>query len=423
MYVNLTTTKDLMNKEQIKEFMNSPCFVVHCVYLLLITFVIVILLIWKRMSATPSLKGAYLNYSSTNARKNGTLNPSDLAYPQVFEQRKDLIELQTKIKRNINAPVGSKVIVNSGATESIAQCIFWAKEYNQFGIVQGTDYDHSAVKDNCDNYGIGYDSESLRKSKILDNCSMIFLTQINSRNGEILDVPAFKRNVLDKYNYMMEHGKRSATSPYNKHVRQYKPLVVLDATQSMNKVPIDMERWGLDAVFFSLHKMGAPIGLGILVVADKSNTFKPLIAGKQQEGLRGGTFALDTLLSCSYIFDEYDDMNERKERWQQAYDKLTAAGLKVYTPGTNHIYNTLLIQVDKCPLATINDLAEKNIYVGNVSACENEVELEKQKDIKGGKKEEKKEYAPFERSIRISFKKSKELTDEILDSIIAEVKK
>ena len=372
--------------------------------------------------STPSLKGAYLNYSSTNARKNGTLNPSDLAYPQVLEQRKDLIELQAKIKRNINAPAKAKVIINSGATEAIAQCVFWAKQYNQYGIIQGTEYDHSAVKDNCDNLDLAYDSVSLKKSKILDNCSMIFLTQINSKTGEILDVPNFKRNVLDKYNYMMEHGKRASPSPYAKHVRQYKPIVVLDATQSMNKIPIDMERWGVDAVFFSLHKMGAPIGLGILVLNDTTGTFKPLIAGKQQGELRGGTFALDTLLRYSYIFDEYDNMNERKAKWQSAFDKLTAAGLKVYKPETNHIYNTLLVEVNKCPLAAINDLAEQNIYVGNVSACENEVEERKQDAIKGGEKE-KQTYAPFERAIRISFKKSKELSDDVLDQIIAEVKK
>lgn len=370
------------------------------------------------MNSPPSLKGAYLNYSSTNSRKNGSLNPSDLAYPQVLEQRKDLMALENKIKKLINAPINANVIVNSGATESIAQCVFWAKQYNQYGIIQGTDFDHSAVKDNCDNYEIGYDSVNLRKSKIVDNCSMIFLTQVNSRNGEILNIENFKRNCLDKYTYM---NQQNGSNPYNKHVRQYKPLVVLDATQSMNKVPIDMERWGLNAVFFSLHKMGAPIGLGILVVSDPTKTFKPLIAGKQQNMLRGGTYPLDSLLHHSYIFDDFDDLNERKEKWQHSYDKLTGAGLKVYKPESDHLYNTLLIEVNKCPLMAINELAEKNIYVGNVSACANEVEQQNLK-LNGGKKD-KKVYAPYERAIRISFKKSKELDDSVLDAIIAEVKK
>ena len=374
------------------------------------------------MKSPPSLKGAYLNYSSTNSRKHGSLNPSDLAYPQVLEERKDLQSLHTKIMRLINAPSSAQVIINSGATESIAQCVFWAKQYNQYGIIQGTDYDHSAVKDNCDNLELPYDSTNLRKNKILDNCSMIFLTQVNSRNGEILNIENFKRNVLDKYNYLHENNG-SSSNPYNKHIRQYKPLVVLDATQSMNKIPIDMEKWKLNAVFFSLHKLGAPIGLGVLVINDTMNNFKPLIAGKQQGKLRGGTYALDTLLHHAFIFDEFDNMNDRKDSWQHAFDKLTAAGLKVYKPTTDHLYNTLLIEVNKCPLATINDLAKENIYVGNISACANEIEEKKQKQLQifGGAKE-KKTYAPFERAIRISFKKGSELTDDILDSIIDEVK-
>ena len=373
------------------------------------------------MSSPPSLKGAYLNYSSTNSRRNGSLNPSDLAYPQVIEERKDFNGFATHIKRLINAPTDAAVIINSGATESIATCIFWAKNYNQYGLVQGTNFDHSAVKDNCDNFGLEYDNTSLRKNKILDNCSMIFLTQVNSRSGEYLDINNFKRNILDKYHYLHDSsltGANLSDTTNDRHVRQFRPLVVLDATQSMCKLPINMEQWGVDAVFFSLHKLGGPIGSGILVLHDTTGTFKPLIAGKQQDGLRGGTFPLDTVLNHAYVIDVQDDLNERKQRWQQAFDKLTSAGLKVYKPTTNHLYNTLLINVNKCPLAAINELAEQNIYVGNVSACANEAE---KKRLKGGDTD--KTYAPFERAIRISFMKSKELTDDVLDKIIAEVRK
>ena len=373
------------------------------------------------MTTPPSLKGAYLNYSSTNARKNGTLNPSDLAYPQILDSRQDFFSLANKLCGQINAPFKTRVIINSGATESIAQCIWWAKQNNQFGIIQGTNFDHSAVKDNCENFGLTYDNVALRKNKILDNCAMIFLTHVDSKTGEILDIANFKRNVLDKYNYLYSD---KLANPYNKHVRQYKPLVVLDATQSMNKIPIDMERWGINAVFFSLHKLGGPIGTGLLFIDDSTHTFKPLIAGKQQGELRGGTFPLESVLNSAYIFDHYDDANERKERWQQVYDKLTKAGLVVYKPKGKHLYNTLLIDIHHCPLGIINALAEKNIYVGNVSACANETadkEQKAKKKLKGGDTDEH-EIQPFEKAIRISFKKSKELTDDVIDQIVKVIK-
>ena len=397
---------------------------VHGFYLFIILILVIILLVYKHMTTPPSLKGAYLNYSSTNARKNGTLNPSDLAYPQILESRQDFFALCNKLCGQINAPFNSRVIINSGATESIAQCVWWAKQNNQFGIVQGTDYDHSAVKDNCENFGLTYDNVNLRKNKILDNCSMIFLTQVDSKTGEVLDMNNFKRNILDKYNYLYS----DSSNPYNKHVRQYKPLIVLDATQSFNKIPIDMERWELNAVFFSLHKLGGPIGTGLLIINDSNNTFKPLIAGKQQGELRGGTFPLEAVLNSAHIFNQFDDANERKERWEQAYDKLTKAGLIVYKPKGKHLYNTFLIDVRRCPLGIINALAEKNIYVGNISACANETE--EKASQKGGSKthnedneanEEAKELKPFEKAIRISFRKSKELPDSVLDEIISAV--
>ena len=67
----------------------------NVICLVIITILLVLLLVNKRMNAPPSLKGAYLNYSSTNARKNGTLNPSDLAYPQVLEDRYSFNQLRT----------------------------------------------------------------------------------------------------------------------------------------------------------------------------------------------------------------------------------------------------------------------------------------------------------------------------------------
>ena len=389
-------------------------FYILCILLLVL---LIILLTYKMETSSPpySLKGAYLNYASTNARKHGSLNPSDLAYPQIIEQRSDIERIENKIRKLINAPPYAKVIINSGATESIANCVFWAKSYNKYGIIVGSEYDHSAVKDNCDTFEVPYE-QSLRGGKINDKCSMIFLTHVNSKTGELINIENFKRNVVDRYSYQYTDGY----NPYNSNVLQYKPLIVLDATQSIMKLPIDMERWGLNAVFFSLHKIGGPIGMGVLVVNDNKNApFKPLISGKQQHSLRGGTVPLQLLLENEFIFEKFDDFNERKQ---------ASEGLKVYEPKGPHLYNTYLIEVNTCPMSIINSLARKNIYVGNTSACKNEETIDgdgemnetmnetSDESIGGGNKK------PFDRAIRISFSKSKEINDHILDEIISEIK-
>ena len=386
---------------------------IHLFYILIIIILVIILINSKAMNS-PSLKGAYLNYASTNAKRNGSLNPSDLAYPQIIEQRADLEQLETKIKKLINAPINAKVIINSGATESIANCVFWAKNYNKYGIIVGSEYDHSAVEDNCITFDVPYE-KTLRTGNINDRCSMIFITQVNSKTGEVINVDNFKRNVLDKYNFDYNDG----INPYSTNSLQYKPLIVLDATQSIMKVPINMEKWNLNAVFFSLHKIGGPIGLGVLVINDnKFAPFKPLISGKQQHSLRGGTFPLNLLLENEQIFNKFDDYNERKDRWQEGLNKLKASGLKVYEPKGQHLYNTYLIDVQKCPLEIINSLARKDIFVGNTSACKNEEIVDKgEESISGGSNK------PFEKAIRISFSKSKEISDDILNTIINEINK
>ena len=393
----------------------------HAFYILVILVLLIILIVNKIMkenkSNNLSLKGAYLNYASTNAKRNGSLNPSDLAYPQIMEQRTDMKRLENKIKKIINAPINAKVIINSGATESIANCVFWAKSYNKFGTIIGSDFDHSAIEDNCKTFDVQYE-QSLRSGKIDDRCSMIFITHVNSKTGEVVNVQNFKQNVLDKYTYEYNDGN----NPFNSHVRQYKPLVVLDATQSIMKVPIDMERWKLNAVFFSLHKIGGPIGLGVFVISDdRFAPFKPLISGKQQHSLRGGTFPLNLFLENEYIFSQFDDFNERKDKWNEVLNKLKSAGLKVYEPKGQHLYNTFLIDVNRCPLEIINSLARKNIFVGNTSACKNEEILNDSQNglLNGGESS----YKPFDKAIRISFSKSKEVNEEVINTIIREINK
>lgn len=384
-------------------------------------------------SGKPFLKGAYLNYASTAAPKNGTLNPSDIAYGQNFDLRSDIETLKIEYKRLVNAPVTAKVIFNSGATESIANCVFWAKSYNAYGTIVGTKYDHSAVKANCETMGLRYTS-NLSEKELMNNCSMVMLTQVNSRSGEILNIDSFTQN-FRKFSFMNDNTAAMSANdfhPFNdKYTLQYRPIVVLDASQSIGKVPIYMDKWKLNAVFFSLHKMGGPIGLGVLIINDTVQfPFKPLISGSQQMSLRGGTLPMQMFADNDWILKETDDANAREEVWNKTMKTFTKAGLKVYQPKNKHLYNTFLICVNGCPLKTISKLAEKGIYVGNVSACKNEELLNKElaSDVEGdvnskidaltGGQVEVASDDPFENSIRVSFKTPDELTPEVVSTIV-----
>lgn len=408
------------------------------------------------MKSKPFLKGAYLNYASTAATKNGSLNPSDIAYSQNFELRSDIEALKVEYKRLVNAPVTAKVIFNSGASESIANCIFWAKMYNQFGSVVGTKYDHSAVKANCETFGLRYTSDMSEKA-LMDNCALVMLTQVNSKSGEILNIENFKLN-FSKFSFLNDNmSPLSANNfhPFNdKYTLQYRPILALDASQSVGKVPIYMDKWGLNAVFFSLHKLGGPMGTGVLIINDAVQfPFKPLISGSQQMQLRGGTLPMQQFIECDWVLKNKDDANARRGRWNAVMTKLTDAGLTVYKPTNKHLYNTFLICVKGCPMKVISRLAGEGIYVGNVSACKNEellnTSLSKGKGVggsdgsgsqngtgtgkgimdnidglTGGQIEVSSENTgdKFDNSIRISFAEAEELTDDVVNKIIKAVK-
>ena len=63
-----------------------------------------------------------------------------------------------------------------------------------------------------------------------------------------------------------------------------------DATQALGKIPIDVKDLDVDYMTISSHKIGGPVGIGVLYVK-KGSPFKPfIIGGHQENGRRAGTY-------------------------------------------------------------------------------------------------------------------------------------
>lgn len=341
----------------------------------------------------------YLNSSSTDYESTGRLNPSDRALPPNVELEEAWEEYEQKIKKYVGAPDTAKVVVVSGASEAVATCMNWARAtYGSSGTVWGSTFDHPTIKLNAKNYGFKYSQEK----NIPNDTVAVVITHVDPKNGEIYDIDEWL-NKMKEIRYLSEGNVPNFFSK----TLMYRPLIFLDVSQSITKIPINMEKWGGNALFFSLHKIGGDIGTGILVVEDRQDApFKPLIAGYQQEGFRGGTYPLDRVISCNF-FKYTDDIESRKKPWEEGLRILQSAGLDVYVPKTHHLYNTYLIKIgDTCPLKVINAIAEiYGIYIGTASACKGE-------QIKTANKSKNKDE-----QIRISFKHGKDINKEILEKI------
>lgn len=74
-----------------------------------------------------------------------------------------------------------------------------------------------------------------------------------------------------------------------KRCKKYNILVHTDATQALGKIKIDVKALGVDYLTCAAHKIGGPLGTGIIYIK-KSCKLTPLIYGGHQENkLRAGT--------------------------------------------------------------------------------------------------------------------------------------
>lgn len=329
---------------------------------LIVILILVILVVIKLMEP----KRKYLNYNSTYMT-GGRYNPSDNAYPETIQLSSTEESIKNFISKYVNCSGNSKVIFTSGATEAIANCVFWAKSYNRYGVIAGSRLDHDAIKLNAENMDLTYKEIDIDNGKITlpKNTSMVFITHVCPKTGEIYPI-----DKISKQRYLSENHY---DDDYLKEAAQYKPIRVADITQSIGKIKINMDDLDLNAVFFSLHKLSGDYNCGVLVVKDSTDfPFKPLIAGHQQRGMRGGTYNSYSYLSLPKLIRAYEseyDYASCKEAWENAVKEFKDAKIDVVEPKLNHTYNTILIKRKGCSLGLINDLAEKGIYIGASTAC------------------------------------------------------
>ena len=290
------------------------------------------------------MKNIFLNSNSTY----NSFNTTDIAYVEVeqlfMEDYYVKLFIQNKLSISGHQP---KIIYTSGATESLVTCLNWIKSISPTKTILGTKFDHSCVKDNCENLDLNYEQLEFENSdKKKYNASTIVLTMVNPESGEILD-------------YELEY------------VNQF-DFVIFDITQAIGKLELDLSHIETDyGIYFSLHKIGGHKNCGVLIVNDKNNKFKPLIAGKQQEGLRGGTYDLENYLTIPELWNNYSKLyNEYEYRklWNRFYDKLKEY---IVVPTHRHLYNTIMLEFKNvnCILSKIGVLNEHKIYVNAETSC------------------------------------------------------
>ena len=79
-----------------------------------------------------------------------------------------------------------------------------------------------------------------------------------------------------------------------------RPVFHTDASQTLGKIPVDVEDLGVDLLTVAAHKFYAPKGIGALVAKKRQYVKPPLkplfLGGGQEQGLRPGTLAVPLIV-------------------------------------------------------------------------------------------------------------------------------
>jgi cysteine desulfurase len=155
-------------------------------------------------------------------------------------------------------------------------------------------------------------------------------------------------------------------------------LVFSDATQAVGKIPVDVNKDGIDLMAFTAHKMYGPKGVGALYVRRKNPRVKvtaQMDGGGHERGMRSGTLNVPGIVgfgkACEICLNE---MEEETKRISALRDKLEAALMKTeeaYINGSTqhrlpHVTNISFKYVEgEGLLMGVN----KDIAVSSGSAC------------------------------------------------------
>lgn len=214
------------------------------------------------------------------------------------KSRSFLEDSRAFISAEINAPSGSRLVFNSGATEGVTAALtsVFLSQPGKNHIITATT-EHKAVLNTCsflesagadvtylnvDEFG-QISLDELREVIRPTTCAVCLLW-VNNETGSIFPL----RKIGDICN---SSGVR----------------LLVDATQALVKFPIDLvELNGIDVLVGSAHKIGGPIGVG-LIWARKPQYLIPMMHGGGQEfGKRAGTLNIAGIQGFRAAWEKFD---------------------------------------------------------------------------------------------------------------------
>ncbi len=224
---------------------------------------------------------------------------------EILEQARDQIAKAIDADR-------TEIVFLSGGTEANNQAIkglWWSRKTDQRKIIVSAATEHKALLDPIDwlvqqegaelievpvNKRGELDLEFLEAllSERASEIALISLMWVNNETGVITDIERIGE-LAEKHEI-----------PFHS-----------DAVQAVGNVEVSFAKSKLTAMTISGHKLGAPIGIGALVIKRSAKPVSLLHGGGQERGLRSGTMNYPLALSlAAAVSQSVSDMAERQRK-------------------------------------------------------------------------------------------------------------
>ncbi|MEM7297648.1 MAG: aminotransferase class V-fold PLP-dependent enzyme [Bacteroidota bacterium] len=263
--------------------------------------------------------------------------------------------------------IGAKpkeITFTSGATEAINLAI---KGLDQTGHILTCSTEHKAVLDVM---------ESMKKTGNE-------VTYLPARSDGLIDLESLEKSIQeDTFLICIMHANNEtgiiqSMKKIGAMAKERGILFMSDATQSVGKIPVNVNELGVDLMTFSSHKMYGPKGMGALYVRSKNPKVEihaQIEGGGHERGMRSGTLNIPGIVgfgkACEICGEQQTEDSAKLRRLR---DKLESELIQIEGTTINGSRDSRLPHVSSISFSGVNGekllLSLKDISVSNGSAC------------------------------------------------------
>ncbi|MCP5029447.1 MAG: cysteine desulfurase [Actinomycetia bacterium] len=251
----------------------------------------------------PSARQAMVQWLDTPVGDPGRVHHEGMTARVALEHARDQMAAFLRVRPR-------EVVFTSGATESIVTAVRGAAGRGGHQVVSAVE--HSAVRSAAEATG----AEVVVVS--VDGTGRV------NPDDVLAAIPTDTALVSVQYGNH-EVGTVQPVEPIVAACREREVLIHIDAAQAVGRVPLDLGSLGADLVSISGHKLGAPMGTGVLVIRRGLRIEPLLVGGDQERARRAGLENLPALMGLGAAAEELTDtLDSEIEHSRQLTDRLRA---------------------------------------------------------------------------------------------------